>query len=303
MKTAFILLLLWFCSARVIAQDPAMPLALQRALPVEGPQNNQPSGLTIRNDTLFTISDKHDSAIYRVELRDTAAVLIPYLTFQIPDTSGKNWFDFEGITHDDSGNFYLVSESRFRILRVSAGGEITWITPDLKPCGEEKGLFRVFNAYLEGIAWMRDNYFILAAERQPRGLLEVEAGENGFSAQAYLFEDVKFPFAEGRFPDFSDLFWYKDTLYALERNAFVVSQLIKENGQYRQGKGWSYEQIENDEKLFYRDTRFGLAEGLCMDDHYIYIALDNNGDARRLNPQDTRPLLLILERPGEKPVD
>lgn len=96
------------------------------------------------------------------------------------------------------------------------------------------------------------------------------------------------------------MFWYKDTLYALERNAFVVSQLIKENGQYRQGKGWSYEYIENDEKWLYRDTTYGLAEGLCLDDKFIYIALDNNGDARRNNPKDTRPLLFILERPEKQ---
>lgn len=166
MKTVLILILLWLLNGCLFAQSHAAPLKLFRVLPVEGPENCQPSGLTIRSDTLFTVSDKHDSAIYRVELQDTAAVLIPYLTFQIPDPSGKNWFDFEGITHDNSGNFYIVSESRFRILKVSADGEVAWITPDLKSYGEEKGLFQVFNAYLEGIAWTGENHFILAAERQ-----------------------------------------------------------------------------------------------------------------------------------------
>jgi hypothetical protein len=297
MKTVLALILLWLLNGCLLAQYPAPPLKLHRVLPLEGPENCQPSGLTIRSDTLFTVSDKHDSAIYRVELKDTAAILIPYLTFQIPDPSGKNWFDFEGVTHDNLGNFYIVSESRFRILRVTANGEIAWITPDLKPYGEEKGLFQVFNAYLEGITRIGKNRFILAAERQPRGLLEVEIGNAGVSVKAYKFDAVKFPFAKGRSPDFTELFWYKDTLYALERNAFVVSQLIKENEQYRQGKGWSYGHIENDEALIYNDTRYGLAEGLCIDDHYIYIALDNNGDARRTNAKDTRPLLLILERP------
>lgn len=293
-------ILLWLLSACSVTQNPATPLKLFRVLPVEGPENCQPSGLTIRSDTLFTVSDKHDSAIYRVELQDTAAVLIPYLTFQIPDTASKTWFDFEGITHDDSGNFYVVSESRFRILRVSAAGEIAWITPDLKPYGESKGLLRVKNAYLEGITWLGGNRFILAAEREPRGLLEVETGNPNVAVSAHKFDAVKFPFAKGRSPDFADLFWYHDTLYALERNAFVVSRLIKENGQYRQGKGWSYGRIENDPKFLYADTTYGLAEGLCMDDRYIYIALDNNGDARRNNPKDTRPLLFILERPNRE---
>jgi hypothetical protein len=297
MKTVLTFILLWLWHGCLLAQNPAVPLKLHHVLPVEGPENCQPSGLTIRNDTLFTVSDKHDSVIYRVELQDTAAILIPYLTFRIPDPSGKGWFDFEGITCDDSGNFYIVSETRFRILRVSAREDIAWITPDLKPYGEAVGLFQVFNAYPEGIARTGVNQFVIAAERQPRGLLEIEIGKTNVSVNAYKFEEVKFPFAEGRSPDFADLFCYKDTLYALERNAFVVSQLIKENGQYRQGRGCSYEHIENDEALLYNDTRFGLAEGLCIDDRYIYIALDNNGDARRTNPNDTRPLLLILERP------
>lgn len=300
MKMVLALILLWLLCACSVTQHPAAPLKLFRVLPVEGPENCQPSGLTIRSDTLFTVSDKHDSAIYRVELLDTAAVLIPYLTFQIPDTASRTWFDFEGITHDNSGNFYIVSESRFRILQVSAGGEIAWITPDLKPYGEAKGLFQVFNASLEGIAWIGDNHFTLTAERQPRGLLEVEIGNPNVSVNVHKFDAVKFPFSKGRSPDFADLFWYQDTLYALERNAFVVSQLINENGQYRQGKGWFYEHIENDPRFLYADTTYGLAEGLCMDDRYIYIALDNNGDARRTNPKDTRPLLFILERPEKK---
>jgi len=289
MKTVLALILLWLLCACSVTQHPAAPLKLHRVLPVKGPENCQPSGLTIRNDTLFTVSDKHDS--------DTAAVLIPYLTFQVPDTASKTWFDFEGVTHDDSGNFYIVSESRFRILQVSADGEIAWITPDLKPYGEAKGLFQVFNASLEGIAWPGENRFILAAEREPRGLLEVELGSPNIAVSAYKFDEVKFPFDKGRSPDFADLFWYKDTLYALERNAFVVSQLIKKNGQYRQDKGWSYGRIENDPRFLYADTTYGLAEGLCMDDKFIYIVIDNNGDARRNNPKDTRPLLFILERP------
>jgi hypothetical protein len=297
MKKVLALVLLWLVSACSVTQHPGAPLKLFRVLPVEGPENCQPSGLTIRSDTLFTVSDKHDSAIYRVELSDTAAVLIPYLTFQIPDTASKTWFDFEGITHDDSGNFYIVSESRFRILRVSASREIAWITPNLKPYGENKELFQVFNAYLEGITWLGDNRFILAAEREPRGLLEVEFGNPNVSVSAYKFDEVKFPFGKGRSPDFADLFWYKDTLYALERNAFVVSQLTKENGLYRQEQGWSYGHIEHDENWLYRDTTYGLAEGLCMDDKFIYIVLDNNGDARRNNPRDTRPQLFVLQRP------
>lgn len=288
------------CAAILPAQNPAAPLTLHRCLPLEGPENAQPSGLTLRNDTLFTISDKHDTVIFRIELRDTVAALIPAIIFRVPGADENSWFDYEGITCDPAGNFYLVSESQFRILRVSGDGRTAeWITPELKSYGVEKGLFQVFNAYFEGIAWLAPNRFILAAERQPRGFMHVDLTGNHLEVQAQEFNEVKFPFAEGRFPDFADLCRYRDDLYVLERNAFVVTRLIQENGEYRQGEGWSYEHVETDPQWRYNDTRFGLAEGLCMDERFIYIVLDNNGDFRRNNPRDRRPLLFILERPGE----
>lgn len=287
------------CATLLPAQNPATPLTLRRSLPLEGPENAQPSGLTLRNDTLFTISDKHDTVIFRIEVQDTAAVMIPAISFRVPGADEKSWFDYEGITCDSTGNFYLASESQFRILRVSADGKAAeWITPELKSYGAEKGLFQVFNAYFEGIAWLAPDRFILAAERQPRGFMEVDLAENPPKIQAQVFQEVKFPFAEGRFPDFGDLCRYRDDLYLLERNAFVVTRLIEENGERRQGEGWSYEHVETDPQWRYSDTRFGLAEGLCMDERFIYIVLDNNGDSRRNDPRDRRPLLFILERPG-----
>lgn len=318
MKTILILTLAicLACVALLLAQNLAAPLLLQRCLPLEGPENAQPSGLALRNDTLFSISDKHDTVIFRIELRDTVAALIPAIIFRVPGADENSWFDYEGITCDPAGNFYLVSESQFRILRVSGDGRTAeWITPELKSYGVEKGLFQVFNAYFEGIAWLAPNRFILAAERQPRGFVEVELwrkssderpvgenppGENPLRVNARQFNEVKFPFAEGRSPDFADLCRYRNDLYVLERNAFVVTRLIEENGEYRQGEGWSYGHVETDPQWRYNDTRFGLAEGLCMDDRFIYIVLDNNGDFRRNNPRDRRPLLFILERAGEQ---
>ena len=35
-----------------------------------------------------------------------------------------------------------------------------------------------------------------------------------------------------------------------------------------------------------------------MDRDRVYVILDNNNDARRMYPDDLRPLLLIMKRPG-----
>jgi hypothetical protein len=52
--------------------------------------------------------------------------------------------------------------------------------------------------------------------------------------------------------------------------------------------------------LRYTDMRYGKAEGLCMDRRHVYIILDNNGLGRENNPEDKRPILLVLKRPEDK---
>ncbi|MCK5119612.1 MAG: hypothetical protein KAQ78_08515, partial [Candidatus Latescibacteria bacterium] len=72
-------------SIATASEDYVTPLKLMHALPVEGPENNQPSGLTIWHDTLFAVSDKHDDTIFRVALTDSIAFFVPHLKFDIPE--------------------------------------------------------------------------------------------------------------------------------------------------------------------------------------------------------------------------
>ncbi|MBD3288517.1 hypothetical protein GF337_06895, partial [candidate division KSB1 bacterium] len=50
-----------------VAKIPTLKLV--QAYPVEGPPNIQPSGLTIWQDTLVTVSDKHDDTIFKIILK------------------------------------------------------------------------------------------------------------------------------------------------------------------------------------------------------------------------------------------
>jgi len=280
------------------SEDLVIPLKLIHALPVEGPENNQPSGLTIWHDTLFAVSDKHDDTIFRVALTDTNAVFVPHLTFAIPESAPGLRLDFEGIACDAQGAFYLVSETAFRILRVSAdGADASWITPSLRSYGEQEGLFQTRGAYLEGIALLGPDLFLICAERQPRGLIEVDRSVEPFAVRVFNTDETSLNLPAGRSADFSDLFRENGDLLVLQRNAEIISSLIYGGPVLEEKDLWSFGHIVNREDLRYSNIKYGLAEGFCMDANRIYLILDNNGDCRASDPDDRRPLLLIMERP------
>ncbi|MCF8039119.1 MAG: esterase-like activity of phytase family protein, partial [Desulfohalobiaceae bacterium] len=242
-------------------------------------------------------SDKHDSVIFEIRLEEEAAVFTPAVVFpDAPALSGGR-LDLEGITSDEEGAFYLASEARCRVLRVGpAGDNAAWITPSLKEFGRARGLFRVRNAYLEGIASGGEDRFVLCAERQPRGFIELTLGE-ALSVKAYQRDKSKFHFPKGRSPDFSGLFRDAGGLYVLQRGAYLVCRMIQGETGYEEGSAWSYESIVTSPELRYANMRFGRAEGLCMEDDLVYVILDNNGQAREASPNDRRPILLIMKRP------
>lgn len=281
-----------------ISEEIVTPLKPVQVLAVEGPENNQPSGLTIFNNTLFTVSDKHDDTIFRVQLMDDRAVLVPHIQFKLSESVTEKVLDFEGITCDNEGNFYIVSESTFRILRVSSDGDrVSWVSPNLRSYGEKVGLFQTRGAYLEGITLVDENQFVVCAERQPRGIIEVNTDRIPSKAIAFKYDTTIVELPKDRNPDFTGLFWEDGILYTLQRNAYVLCKLVKGHQGFEEKDFWSYEAIVTREEFQYENMTFGRAEGLGMDKNYVYVILDNNGDARRSDPSDQRPLLLIMERP------
>ncbi len=282
----------------VIPEEIVTPLKAVKVLPVEGPENNQPSGLTIFNNTLFTVSDKHDDTIFRIQLNGNKAVLVPHVQFEPSELVTEKALDFEGITCDSEGNFYIISESTFRILRVSADGkEVSWVSPSLQSYGEKVGLFQTRGAYLEGITFVDENQFVVCAERQPRGIIEVNTDTTPPKITAFKYNTTRAELPKDRNPDFTGLFWENEILYTLQRNAYVLCKLVKNQQGFEEENFWSYKAIVTREEFQYENMIFGRAEGLCMDKDYVYVILDNNGDARRAVPSDRRPLLLIMERP------
>jgi hypothetical protein len=263
---------------------------------VEGPDNLQPSGLALRDGILFSVSDKHSDTIFRVEMAGGTARYVPAVSFTGPEPLPRNgWLDLEALVALPDGGFILASEEGVRLLHVPAGGgPASWITPDLRPAGEPAGLLVHHNARNEGLALLGEDRFLVAAEREPRGLLEIVGRGQPVGVCAQELAASRFPIDPGRRPDFADLFLWRGRVFALARNQHLVVELVREaaTGLWREGDGaWSYASTENSAEFGYGRTEFGLGEGLAIDDELIYIVVDNGTEARAARPNDRRPWL------------
>lgn len=278
----------------------ARVLEFGAALPVDVPEQVEPSGLVMRNDSLFTISDDHDHTIFHVDfdLSENTAALHPFINFNAPNLPESGHLDFEGITTDTAGNFYLVSESAFRILKVSPGGtSVEWVTPNLKSYGDIVGLFQKKNANFEGLSTTDGVHFTLCAEREPRGIMQLNLNDMPGSITAIKQDYAVIPSKGKRTPDYVGLSIFGSTIYCLERGIHAVTELQIEHGKIKEKSLWTFAHVENDPRWKYADMEYGHAEGLLVNKDFVYIILDNNGDGRQSDVNDRRPLLFIFLKP------
>ncbi len=275
-------------------------LELVRAFPIEAMDGEvlEPSGLCLFEGSLFSISDKASDTIYRVVFRNDYAIMEPYLHFVPPVGSGA--LDLEGITVDDEGVFYLASEAYSRVLRVTPDGQADWLFESVFPAGRKEGLFRARNAHLEGITLLENGNFLLAAERHPRGLIEMD-GKSGDVVRVQNMNSTRFDHRLSlmRPADWTGLEVFDGRVYALFRNANLIVELERDDaGDFHEtDRAWDYRHVEESGVYRYDDLRFGKGEGLAIDKHYIYVVLDNNQRPQAIDRDDFRPLLFVFINP------
>ena len=269
-------------------------LKLVKAYQVLTNGNLEPSGLTLWDGEFYTVSDKHDK-IYRLQFKGAQVILEPIISI---NNERNTKFDFEGITHDDE-YFYLVSEKYFQILKVSKdGSQQSWMptTDILQLAGIDAGLFKTHNANFEGICYLAENKFLLVAERDPRGFMQVSFTAKGIETiNAYQANHSTFPSDEHRSTDFTALSCDQQDVYVLERNAYMVAKLKKYKGKLKESRGWSYKSIIERPEYQYLDMKYGHAEGLVVNGDKIYIILDNNRNAHK-HSDDNNSLFLELSK-------
>ncbi len=283
-------------------------LVLEQALPIAITDDFQPSGLVLYDGRLLTVSDRHDDAIYEIvrEAGAGIATLRPFLHLRPPE-NGPRPTDLEGVALDATdgrvgGALLLASEGRSRVLRVEPDGATAWITPALEEIGRPLGMLRIDNAGLEGIARLPNGRILVAAERDLRGLIELPPGglrdeHDRGEAQAWAMPDSICTPPPGRQNDFADLAVWNGQVFALERNCHVVMRIERTPTGWVERGGWSYARTENDPRFAYDDRRFGVAEGLVLDDHHIFVVMDNNHDHLASDAADRRPRLFVFRHP------
>lgn len=282
------------------------------------------SGLALCSGKLLAVSDKNNDTIFSITLRDGMASIAPALTIPSPPVKEVSYHvpanvqylldgvkfpgrqDWEAIACR-SDEIYLLSERKNGILKIK-NGVSEWLAIDWYESLYQRGLLHEYNAFVEGIAVYDANHLLVAMERNPRGVIELTRHNNSAperesreeKAAEWRFKnyelsnDKQLKFREDN-SDVADIVFYRDAIYTLERNASAVCK--RDAATLQATSCFSYAQIENNPANRYADSRYGLGEGLAIDDQWIYIVFDNNDQPRLSNPQDRRSLLLRMPIP------
>lgn len=288
----YILILIVSLASACNQHKTSKNLRLIQAYQVETHNKYEPSGLTLWDGEFYTVSDKHNY-IYHLRFIQNNIELEQFIQIKNPNSE---YLDFEGISHDDE-SFYLISESKSQILKVSRNGkQQIWMPKDnqLKKQGQKVGLFQKQNAYFEGICALSKQNFLLVAERDPRGFVEASfQNEKVVSIAAYPSNTTQYPQIAERSTDFTGLSC-GDKIYVLERNAYTISEIKKHHNRFEETRGWSYQHIIDKPENQYQDMQYGQAEGLVVKGKKVYIILDNNRNPHRLNSENNNSLFLEM---------
>ncbi|MHC8289298.1 esterase-like activity of phytase family protein [Pseudomonas sp. XS1P51] len=321
MRVGFALACALFLTSVTAFAEPVPELRLLSEHPVDGMRGGNLSGLALCGKDLWTVSDRDDDQIYRLDTRDTVwqAETVRIGVPPVPD-SGLPWglrsrtwvasfvrggdLDFEGITCDSAGNRYLVSEAHAAVLQVPPVGPTSWlkISPLLVREARASGLLLHFNSLFEGLAINpAGDTLWLAAERERRGLLlikrqqtvwDCEGGCVLLSEAGLEMQPTQFPNARAASRDFADLSWFNGKLFTLERNAFEICR--RDTVTAKVERCWSFAEEALQPQRLYKDP-YGLTEALVVDAEGAWIGIDNNNRSRA--DGESRPMVYHFAAP------
>ncbi|NVZ81903.1 esterase-like activity of phytase family protein [Pseudomonas yamanorum] len=319
---ALAILLLSGLAATQVVAAPAAELKLLSEHPVEGMRGGNLSGLALCGKDLWTVSDRDDDQIYRLDISadtwqaETVKINVP----PVPE-SGLPFglrsrtkaaslirggdLDFEGISCDAAGNRYIVSEAHAAVLQVPVAGEPEWlkIAPGMVREARASGLLLHFNALFEGLAVNPEgNQIWLAAERERRGLISIKRPQTLWdcdgpcvllSEAGTEMQPAQMPKAKAVSRNFSDVALFEGKLFTLESSQFQLCRRDTVTAKVEQC--WSYADEMLAPQRQYNQP-YGLAEALVVDSEGAWIGLDNNFGARA--DGEKRPVVYRFAAPA-----
>lgn len=310
------------CNSLVFAADPELRLLSEH--PVNGMKGGNLSGLAQCGQTLWTVSDRDDNQIYRLDTRATVwqAETVPITVPPVPDDSGRSLFmkmrsalaslvrgaslDYEGISCDGAGNRYIVSETYSAVLKVTPQGEASWlaINPLMVNSARAKGMLLHANALFEGLAVDPDGGWIrLVAERERRGMVVIGRSPDNewicpfylcvmFSEDGLELQPPQFPNPQWVARDFSDLALHQRKLFTLDRNAFKICRHRLVTGTLERCWSFAAEALVPHRQY---PSRHGMVEALLVDEKGAWIGVDNNSVTRA--DGESRPIVWRFAAP------
>lgn len=300
---------------------PLEELKLVSEHPVDGMDAGNLSGLAWCGDALWAVSDREDDRLYRLDSSATVwqaeaerFVAPPAPSMPLPwGLRMRTWMaglvrgghlDFEGISCDAKGNRYLVSEARAAVLQVPTAADAQWLNlPEgMVRQARASGMLLNFNALFEGIAIdPAGERLWLAAEKERRGLVIVHNRNNAWRCEGGCVllneggEEIS-PEALGGRPapvDFSDLAFFEEKLYTLERQAHRICRRTPANGEVERCWSFAAEALTDARRY---PVHYGMAEALSVDAQGAWIGVDNGSQTR--SDGEKRPIVWRFAAPA-----
>ncbi|MFJ2687962.1 esterase-like activity of phytase family protein [Pseudomonas sp. NPDC087342] len=321
MRFGFAMACALLLTSLTVSAEPAPELRVVSEHAVDGMRGGNLSGLAQCGKDLWTVSDRDDDQIYRLDTTASTwqAEVVRIDVPPVPDTGlpwglrSRTWaasfvrggdLDFEGITCDSAGNRYIVSEGHAAVLQVPPTGPANWlkISPMMVREARARGMLLQFNAIFEGLAINpAGDQMWLAAERQSRGLLLIKRQQTVWDCDGRCvllseagkeMQPPQFPHAKAVNRDFSDLSLFEGKLFTLERNAFQICRRDPQTAKVE--RCWSYaaELLQKNRRYA---QNYGLEEALIIDADGAWMGVDNNFGPRA--DGEVRPIVWRFAAP------
>ena len=281
---------------------PSVALGLHSFSYVTGPGGERfdLSGLIkAGTDTFFLVNDK-SSQIFRARLSPADSVAAESAADLKELLPAIKSFDLESIRSAGGGSYLIANEATHQVILWNPSNQQAELR--VKNLPELLAPYKFDRSFgMEAVCPDGDRLYV-AKEKGPALLLAV-------TDRIETAAQLKVVPADS---DITDCLFRDGTLYLLNRNN---RRILLAHPASRRPAGptfelfeqWDFSAIEQDPRFQYwmRDQKtgeqhdeWGTAEALDMDDQFVYIGLDNNGQSLRQNPRETRPVILVFNKPG-----
>lgn len=190
---------------------------------------SEPSDLAFANGKLYTVSDAH-SKIYEIDGDG-----------DVQDELDIDGHDLEAVAVDANGEFLVADESRAKIWHIDRDGNRH--DPIEIPDAEDG------NSGIEGLAFLKNGHLVVAKEKDPARIIELDTAEGEIANEKVDFSD-----------DLSALAYNPE-----DKHLYALSD--EDHSLYRLDSNW---EVDTAWKLPIKHP-----EGIAFDGAIVYVASDS----------------------------